>query len=177
MTSINLTYATSLQSYVGGLYRDQGLRPVQIWLGQLLRPYLRDAYSIVRHQHGLPPLTGDPANAIAIERFAHPGISISPPPSPPSHHAVVGHLGLFNQRLQQENRSVEWSFVDSIGEGTKATPVWIARAVIDGQEWGSGRGNTKKAAKNEAAKQGLKKLGVNIVRTLELRVSAVPSGY
>ena len=35
---------------------------------------------------------------------------------------------------------------------------------MDGDCVGRGRGNTKKAAKNEAAKEGLAKLGVHVVR-------------
>ena len=36
--------------------------------------------------------------------------------------------------------------------------------MVDGDCIGRGRGNTKKAAKNEAAKEGLAKLGVHVVR-------------
>jgi ribonuclease-3 len=36
--------------------------------------------------------------------------------------------------------------------------------MVDGNCLGRGRGNTKKAAKNEAAKEGLAKLGVDYVR-------------
>lgn len=49
--------------------------------------------------------------------------------------------------------------VDSKDEGTKVTPMWIAEAMVNGEVWGKGRGNTKKAAKNEAAKEGLARLG------------------
>ena len=47
-------------------------------------------------------------------------------------------------------------------KGTHTTPVWYAKAIVDGQFYGRGRGNTKKAAKNEAAKEGLVKLGVEV---------------
>lgn len=36
--------------------------------------------------------------------------------------------------------------------------------MVDGDCIGCGRGNTKKAAKNEAAKEGLVKMGVDVVR-------------
>lgn len=36
---------------------------------------------------------------------------------------------------------------------------------MDGNCVGRGRGSTKKAAKNEAAKEGLAKLGVHVVRS------------
>ena len=47
-------------------------------------------------------------------------------------------------------------------KGTHTTPVWYAKAIVDGQFYGRGRGNTKKAAKNEAAKEGLVKLCVEV---------------
>ncbi|KAI0032950.1 ribonuclease III domain-containing protein [Vararia minispora EC-137] len=157
--NVRVREQTPIQSYVGGLYKDQGLDAVSRWLSALFRPYVTEAYRVVRGQHGLPELA------------PHlPPQQPSPPPSPPfPPQAMIGHLGLFNQRLQQSNRAVEWVFADSVGEGTKATPVWVARAMVEGQEWGAGRGNTKKAAKNEAAKTGLKRLGVDVVR---IRLSA-----
>lgn len=56
--------------------------------------------------------------------------------------------------------------VDSKDEGTKVTPMWIAEAMVNGEVWGKGRGNTKKAAKNEAAKEGLARLGWSDVSCL-----------
>jgi len=44
--------------------------------------------------------------------------------------------------------------------GTKTTPVWFVRVLVDGEFYGMGKGNTKKAARNEAAKEGLEKMGV-----------------
>lgn len=38
--------------------------------------------------------------------------------------------------------------------------------MVNGDCVGCGRGSTKKAAKNEAAKEGLAKLGVHVVRPL-----------
>jgi ribonuclease III len=81
--------------------------------------------------------------------------------------STQGHLGLFNQRLQQHNKAIEWVFDDTITESSKATPFWAARAMVDGDCWGQGRGNTKKAAKNEAAKQGLKHMGFEEVRSTQ----------
>ena len=48
--------------------------------------------------------------------------------------------------------------------GSRSTPVWLASAIVDGECLGTGLGNTKKIARNEAAKQGLEKLGVNLDR-------------
>ncbi|KAL0070093.1 hypothetical protein AAF712_002580 [Marasmius tenuissimus] len=42
------------------------------------------------------------------------------------------------------------------------TPVWIVKAMINGECYGEGKGATKKAAKNNAAKMGLQKLGVAV---------------
>ncbi|KAF9480724.1 ribonuclease III [Pholiota conissans] len=49
---------------------------------------------------------------------------------------------------------------DVLLKGTKATPVWYVKVLVNGEPYGRGRGNTKKAARNEAAKEGLNKLGI-----------------
>ena len=135
---------------------------MQAWLDRLFTPYVREAYRIVREQHGLDPVGAN--NELAAKTTA----TQTPPTPPPesrraptngSTAATLGHLGLFNQRLQQFNKPIEWVFDDTITESSKATPFWAARALIDGDCWGFGRGSTKKAAKNEAAKQGLKRMG------------------
>lgn len=76
--------------------------------------------------------------------------------------ASIGHLSLFNQHLQQQLKSIEWVYSDSAGEGTRTTPIWVVRAMVDGECLGRGRGSTKKAARNEAAKEGLAKLGIAV---------------
>ena len=73
---------------------------------------------------------------------------------------TLGHLGLFNQRVQQQSKSIEWIF-DTTTESNSATPVWAVKVLVDGACWGYGRGNTKKVAKNEAAKQGLRYMGID----------------
>lgn len=93
---------------------------------------------------------------------------------------TIGHLALFNQHLQKTSRSVEWIYSDGgdsannggysdVGlspdvmiKGTKATPVWYVKVMVDGDFYGRGRGNTKKAARNEAAKEGLRVLGIEV---------------
>jgi len=45
-------------------------------------------------------------------------------------------------------------------KGTQTTPVWYVKVMVDGEFYGRGRGNTKKAARNEAAKEGLEKMGI-----------------
>jgi len=90
---------------------------------------------------------------------------------------TIGHLALFNQHLQETNRKVEWVFSnggDSLDNeytdmglslepaiiSSKTTPVWYAKVMVDGEFHGRGRANTKKAAMDEAAKEGLHKLGI-----------------
>ncbi|KAF9031840.1 ribonuclease III [Hymenopellis radicata] len=143
--------ADVFESFVGGLYQDQGLARVEGWLFQLFRPYAELAYSVVRKQHGLP-LT--PFHDPARVPLSHTDLNVNTDAT-----TLTGHLGLFNQQLQKTNRQVEWVY--SAGEqdaGTKTTPVWYVTVVVDGEFYGSGKGITKKSARNEAAKEGLKKL-------------------
>ena len=170
----------SAQAFVGGVYLDRGLEVTKSWLNPLLRPYIAEAYRIVRVQHGLPPdpepvyLTTAPPLGFTKASAAHlaspppggalhlvPGVSRSIPP-PPRVPGNVGHLSLFNQYMQQQCKSIEWVYADSVGEGTKTTPIWVVRAMVEDQCLGRGRGSTKKAARNEAAKQGLVHLGIYV---------------
>ncbi|KAF8272112.1 hypothetical protein EI94DRAFT_418210 [Lactarius quietus] len=98
--------ADVFESYVGGLYKDQGLSATKAWLDKLFTPYVKSAYRIVREQHGLPPL------GVSNELQAVTGVGTKPPTPPPETPRMgmatttLGHLGLFNQRLQQQsNRS------------------------------------------------------------------------
>ena len=172
--------ADLFESFVGGVYLDRGLEVTKSWLHPLLRPYLAEAYRIVRVQHGLPPDPEPlyPTITLAYHHAPHPVVpqsgdgvdgasprlpvptwSIPPPPRIPGN---VGHLSLFNQHLQQQCKNIEWVYSDSAGEGTKTTPIWVVRAMVDGECLGRGRGSTKKAARNEAAKEGLVKLGIPV---------------
>lgn len=83
-------------------------------------------------------------------------------PAPARMSPSIGHLSLFNQVVQQRNLVIEWVYTDSAGEGTRTTPMWVVRAMVNAECLGRGRGNTKKAAKNEAAKEGLKRMGVEV---------------
>jgi ribonuclease-3 len=79
---------------------------------------------------------------------------------PPQLTTTIGHLALFNQHLQK--KKVEWVY-SNVGDnelGNKTTPVWMVKVLVDGVHFGEGKGGTKKAARNEAAKQGLEKLGI-----------------
>jgi len=147
--STNLKTSTHVQadvfeSYVGGLYQDQGLRAVKVWLDQLFTPYVHEAYRIVREQHGQPAGFNNVPDAREV-------------PTPPRPQVSTNYLGQFNMNLQQGNRRVEWKFDDTVIENN--VPLWTVKLVVDGDRWGYGRGSTKRAAKNEAAKQGLKRMG------------------
>ena len=151
-----------------------------LWIEPLFTPYADSAYQIVRQQHGLPPLPP------SFMGGANPLMSEPPTPSQIFTDAVelankttttIGHLALFNQHLQKANRQVEWIYSNG-GDpedngytdmglspdlaiiGTKTTPVWYVKVMVDGEFHGRGRANNKKAARNEAAKEGLHKLGI-----------------
>jgi ribonuclease-3 len=48
--------AEVFKAYVGGLYREQGMGPVNEWLRSLFQLYVLDAYENERKEHLLPPL-------------------------------------------------------------------------------------------------------------------------
>ncbi|KIM34948.1 hypothetical protein M413DRAFT_449989 [Hebeloma cylindrosporum] len=173
--------ADVFESFVGGLFLDQGLDAVRQWLKALFTPYATAAYYAARQHHGLPPMppspqleggnggNNAPAPAHTLVALPQPGDVLAPP--------TIGHLALFNQHLQREGKPVEWIYSDGSAQpegngysdlglppgvilrGTKATPIWYVKVLVDGQYCGRGRGNTKKAARNEAAKEGLAFLG------------------
>ncbi|KAI0938150.1 hypothetical protein AcV7_003424 [Taiwanofungus camphoratus] len=164
--SINIQ-ADLFEAFVGGLYLDQGLESAKTWLHPLFRPYIIESYRQVRVQHGLSP---DPPGPQAHPRrrsssSASSSDSAAPTWSLPAASrmtASIGHLSLFNQHLQQQGKGIEWVWSDSQGQGTRTTPIWVVRAMVDNECLGRGRGSTKKAAKNEAAKEGLRKMGVYV---------------
>jgi hypothetical protein len=157
---------------------DQGLEAVEAWLKPLLRPYAIEAYKIVRKQHGLPslpsPTSSSPGSSQSSSTSATPYEGASDIVLPTT---TIGHLALFNQHLQKANRAVEWLYSDGASEGqaSKTTPVWAASVLIDGKFYGQGKGHTKKAARNEAAKEGLENLGIFVwyVRFLSLHAELV----
>ncbi|KXN89461.1 Ribonuclease 3 [Leucoagaricus sp. SymC.cos] len=167
--------ADVFESFVGGLYLDQGLEVIRAWLDKLLGPYTKAAYEIVRQQHGLPALPNFPVPS-RFGRFNDGlqglnGVMHDELPTTPA----GGYLALFNQCLQKGNREVEWMFSDGrredadkpeslvVVKGKKATPVWCATVRVDSEVYGKGKGTTKQLAKNEAAKQGLERMGINVV--------------
>ncbi|KAJ7192059.1 hypothetical protein B0H12DRAFT_747461 [Mycena haematopus] len=107
------------------------------------------------------------------------------PPSPSSVDNSANYLALFNESVQKGNRHVEWVYsdhpsaasgLDAGGSGktlapqessrraskAKITPVWSVDMRVDGEVFGRGKGNTKKAARNEAAKEALSRLGATV---------------
>jgi Double-stranded RNA binding motif len=153
------------QSYVAGVYVTQGLEVVQRWLSALFRPYVTHAYRIIRAEYGFPPESisptpegDDTSPTPPLVQSRMPPLSYCLPPT----GMTTGHLSLFNQYLQQKGKFVEWDWTDSDVTNGKATPVWAVCAMIDQRCVGKGRATTKKAAKNEAATQALKSLGIYV---------------
>ncbi|THV08185.1 ribonuclease III [Dendrothele bispora CBS 962.96] len=217
--SVNVR-ADLFESFVGGLEKDQGLNAVQSWLRELFRPLCHQAYEKVKEYHGLSS-TSSPSISPSEEQIDTLVRSpLSPArlprgfPTDPTQAVTAetsGHLALFNQSIQKEGRTVEWTFpplgpdgnpsgsddgssssgsntsgsispttsLDSASSSSqlglsvtlrrevilharKTTPMWFAKVTVDGEFFGSGKGVTKKAAKNEAAKMGLEKLGIQV---------------
>ncbi|KAF8214094.1 ribonuclease III domain-containing protein [Mycena galopus ATCC 62051] len=190
--------ADVFESFIGGLYSEQGIDACRAWLNPLFRPYAKVAYAAVRAEHGLPPVRTDTArppngNVVGTHGPASPSPSSHSSGDGSSGATTTGHLALFNQCLQKRDARVEWVYSDQhpfspadgagahdidaepadanpnpTGErddpfaqgGTKSTPVWSVQVLVNGELYGRGRGNTKKAARNGAAKQGLLRLGV-----------------
>ncbi|KAJ7707392.1 ribonuclease III domain-containing protein, partial [Mycena rosella] len=156
--------ADLFESYIGGLYTDQGLAPVKVWLDALLRPYAHAAYTSVRAQHGIPPV--GPSRPPSAGGSTGAQSSTSSTPAGP-----VGHLAVFNKHMQKRTQRVEWVYSDQhpFGDaaaaawaGSKTTPVWSVQVVVDGAVLGRGRGRSKKEARNEAAKEALAHLDVGV---------------
>jgi hypothetical protein len=63
-----------------------------------------------------------------------------------------GHLPLLNQVLQHAKRWIDWDYqLDPKAPST--TPIWDASGKMSGVLVCEGRGNTKKLAKNDAARR------------------------
>ncbi|KAJ4479111.1 ribonuclease III domain-containing protein [Lentinula aciculospora] len=154
--------ADLFESYIGGLYRDQGLEVVQQWLRELFRPYAMSAYRIVRTQQGLP------AESLPYSPREPSNDQTYPTRSPFGYVnrdmtlTTIGHLALFNQHIQKSNLTVEWIYTSTNPDGMKATTIWIVKVMVNGKCLGQGSGGKKVLARNEAAKLGLKSLGIHV---------------
>jgi ribonuclease III len=169
------------QSFVGGLYLEQGLDRVQGWLSALLLPYAREAYRIIKDQHHLslsPPPESQASELKLSEALSSTGCTQS------SVAPTEGLLSLFNIHMQKTNHidTLEWVYAggpvadnldmfsefgvdlskEEIREGLKTTPIWLVKLVVDGKEFARGKGVTKKAARVNAAQIALEKMGVQI---------------
>ena len=111
----------------------------------------------MREQHGLHAGFNNGPDAA---RAAH---------TPPKPQVSTSYLAQFNMCLQQYNRRVEWKFDDTVIENN--VPLWTVKLVVDDDHWGYGRGSTKKAAQNEAAEQGLKRMRDEGVRMCSRRMT------
>ncbi|EJD01346.1 ribonuclease III [Fomitiporia mediterranea MF3/22] len=177
--SINIQgkFPDVFEAYVGGLYKDQGLEVVRRWLNPLFLPYVKEAYRVCRDQHGLP----SPPPSPTLPDAQNDGSTTSTPDTLDSSASAsqesvsdqlaslqisngnntIGHLALFNQYLQQKRMTVEWVFHAVQDEGTKVTPIWEVRAMVEGEQVSVGRASTKKGAQSEAAREGLVQLGIS----------------
>jgi len=61
--------AEVFKAYVGGLYREQGMGPVNAWLRSLFQLYVRDEYENIRREHLLPPLP--PPSAPTVQSVSY----------------------------------------------------------------------------------------------------------
>ncbi|KAJ6473107.1 hypothetical protein C8R45DRAFT_406626 [Mycena sanguinolenta] len=168
------------KAFIGALHLDQGLGTVKPQLDALFRLYCPSAYNLVREFYGVGPSKQNSAGSVIRSEPVHLSQA---PPSPSSVDSSVNHLALFNESVQKGNRRVEWVYSDhpsaatglDMGTSTKVpappespprgskekiTPVWSVDVRVDGEFFGRGEGNTKKAARNEAAKEALSRMGV-----------------
>ncbi|KAJ7039347.1 hypothetical protein C8F04DRAFT_305555 [Mycena alexandri] len=99
------------------------------------------------------------------------GISSSMPASPSTPGTTGGtsapqsptnSLTRFNEAVQKAGRRADWVYGRDASGSTsaqgKAKAAWTVEVLVDGEVFGRGEGSTKKAARNEAAKQALLRL-------------------
>ncbi|KAL5530333.1 hypothetical protein ACEPAF_6590 [Sanghuangporus sanghuang] len=159
--------ADVFEAYVGGLYKDQGLEIVRNWLTALFLPYVKEAYRVCRNQHGLP---SPPPSPFLPHAKYDPSSGAGSDAALPDYESTEtsaaiqsmngGHLQLFNQFVQQKHMRLEWSFEEVKDVGTRVTPIWAVHTIVNDQRISVGRGNTKKAAQDEAAREALVQLGI-----------------
>lgn len=117
--------------------------------------------------HGASSAAGGP-NAFVVAGECQPHVNAPHLPGSTSQFTQLQPPGTEQQQQQPGFQGPGQWYADPgvpsthLIKGTHTTPVWYAKAIVDGEFYGRGRGNTKKAAKNEAAKEGLVKLGVEV---------------
>ncbi|KAJ7167680.1 ribonuclease III domain-containing protein [Mycena filopes] len=147
--------ADVFESFIGGLYTEQGLAAVAQWLNALFRPYAKVAYAVVRAQHGLPPVVSVPTSPSSSSSRSSTGPSLGL-----GADTTIGHLALFNQQLQKGGQRVEWVYSDQHPFGSGSNSDDGGGDQVDAGVVRAGARRPKKAARNEAAKEGLVRLGV-----------------
>ena len=152
------------------MHDDRGLEVLQDWIYALFRPYVQEAYRIVRVQHGLPPTADYPVLMSATPNWTQPPpvgatIQSSPgsstntsdeEPSPPLRsygHQATRHLALLNQRLQQSRLIVEWKYSKESGPGTRTTP-GKPHAVLTTRSSHKGQARLRKPRKTQLQGRG-----------------------
>jgi ribonuclease III len=160
---------TSQQAYIGGLYEDQGLEVVNVWLNALLTPFVEEMYVLIRKEWGQDSRQagGNSAHNTQPSTTDACLVASEVPTDDPAEVRVQGHLGLLNQWLHKNRKSVEWVWTSPYNRATAqneddVTFGWFARIKVDGQFVGCGHGRTKQWAKNEAAKEAIKVLGCDV---------------
>jgi len=141
--------ANLLESYIGGLYLDQGFDAVRDWLSAVLRPYVKEAFSVIRDEHLLNRATSPEEGEISDPNKPEAGSVVDP-----------GTLAYFNQWCSQNKSVIDWRFKDIAG--TKSTPLWCVEVWMDGNKIAEGVSTGKKGAKTEGAKRALQALGINL---------------
>ncbi|KAJ7499940.1 ribonuclease III domain-containing protein, partial [Mycena latifolia] len=128
--------ADVFESYIGGLYEDQGLECVQTWLEALFRPHVIEAYSTT---------TNTDANGTG-------SVFLTPPPD-----SVLSYIEQWNNRLHNSDKRVEWVYSTEHPKGSEFL-VWSADVFVGDEVFGHGMGRTKTAARDAAAKEALVKM-------------------
>ena len=153
------------------MHDDRGLEVLLDWIYALFRPYVQEAYRVVRVQHGLPPTADYPVLMSATPNWTQPppvGATIQsspgsstntsdeePSPSLRSYgRQATGHLALLNQRLQQSRKIVEWKYYKEPGPGTRTTPRWKATCSLDKRSSRKGRACLRKPRKTQLQGRG-----------------------
>ena len=74
--------------------------------------------------------------------------------------------------MQKKRQPIEWRYVCETEDTGKDTPIWSVQALANETLIAEGRGNTKKAAQHEAAREALVKLERDIVSLCSRRLNA-----
>ncbi|KIO15370.1 hypothetical protein M407DRAFT_87169, partial [Tulasnella calospora MUT 4182] len=144
--------ADLFESYIGGVYLDRGFEETKQWLYDVLDPFVKAAFEVVKREHLLnrrspPPYSAEEGELTDQDRARSPtdddaGSKVDP-----------GTLAYFNQICAQNKHKVEWIITDA--PGSKSTPLWKVDLKVDGKVIGTGVAPGKKGAKILAAKQAL----------------------